>query len=80
MRLILGFDNSLVVTGDTLDLAIPGEYNTGLKINVNDTIKADETLNLTLDFNAEQSVVTEGEGSYLLKPVIDLSESYYTTK
>ncbi len=80
MRLILGFGNSLVVDRDTLDLDVPGEYNTGLKINVNDTIKAKETLNLTLDFNAKQSVVTEGGGSYLLKPVIDLSESYYTTK
>lgn len=70
VRLILGNDNSVVIDGQTYPLSTPSAQQSGLKINVNQTLSANVDNTLLLDFDAHQSIVNEGNGSYSLKPVI----------
>jgi len=70
MRMILGSNNEIVVDGDTLDLETPSAQQSGLKFNIHADIVEGETYSMTLDFDAEKSVVENGNGSYSLKPVI----------
>lgn len=81
MRLILGENNYVVETIDGISIDLPLELSsqdqTGIKINVNSEIYADQTMVLTLDFDAEQSIVEEGTGDYKLKPVIQVESVTY---
>jgi len=70
MRMILGSNNEIVVDGDTLDLETPSAQQSGLKFNIHADIVDGETYSMTLDFDAEKSVVENGNGGYSLKPVI----------
>lgn len=74
LRLILGDENTIVVDGVTgsvtYELTIPSAYQTGIKINIDSDIKSGEKMHIVLDFDAEKSVVVEGDGSFSLKPVI----------
>jgi hypothetical protein len=71
VRLILApTGNSVMVNGTLYPLETPSAQQSGLKINVNNTLVAGITYMLTLDFDAGQSVVQTGNGSYILKPVI----------
>ncbi|MDT0642002.1 DUF4382 domain-containing protein [Zunongwangia sp. F363] len=73
MRLILGNDNSIVVDGESYAMATPSAQQSGLKLNVNQELEAGEQYSFLLDFNVDESVVSQGNGGYLLKPVIRLS-------
>lgn len=70
MRMILGSNNEIVVDGDTLALETPSAQQSGLKFNIHADIVEGETLQMTLDFDAEKSVIAKGNGMYSLKPVI----------
>lgn len=71
IRLILGSNNSLVtIVPDTFDLKVPSGAETGLKINLHETIQPHNTMEIVLDFDADASIVVTGVGSYSLKPVI----------
>jgi len=70
VRLILGSNNSLITLTDTFELKVPSGAETGLKINLNQTIQPNKTVEVLLDFDANTSVVAEGNGGYHLKPVI----------
>lgn len=72
IRLILGDNNQLVIGEDTLDMETPSAQQSGLKVNVHDSIADGETFSMLLDFDAEQSVVDKGNGSYSLKPVLSV--------
>jgi hypothetical protein len=73
LRLILGTNNSVIISGDSQHtLKVPSEYNTGIKINVNSSITSGQQLVIILDFNAEKSIVAEGNGDFSLKPVIEI--------
>jgi hypothetical protein len=54
----------------THTLVIPSGMQSGLKINVNFPINANDITDVLLDFNVADSVVIEGNGTYRLKPVI----------
>lgn len=70
IRLILG-DGSYLVNNDVIyPLATPSAEESGLKLNVNYKFEAGIIYNLWLDFDAEQSIVQQGNGNYSLKPVI----------
>ena len=73
IRLVLGDNNSIVVDGETHDLQTPSAQQSGLKINVNQTLEADVVYEFTLDFDVEESIVVQGNGNYLLKPVLRAS-------
>ncbi|HZH69607.1 MAG TPA: DUF4382 domain-containing protein [Flavobacteriaceae bacterium] len=73
IRLVLGDNNSVVVDGQTHDLQTPSAQQSGLKINVNQDVEANIQYEFILDFNVEESIVVQGNGNYLLKPVIRAS-------
>lgn len=73
IRLVLGDENSVVVDGQSHPLQTPSAQQSGLKIQVNQTLEAGQTYAFTLDFDVEESIVEQGNGGYLLKPVIRAS-------
>jgi hypothetical protein len=66
------YANSVLPTGGTeTPLDTPSAQQTGLKMNLNLTVAANELADLVLDFDACKSVVTRGaSGRYNLKPVV----------
>ena len=66
------YANSVVPTGGTeTPLDTPSAQQSGLKMNVNLTVAANELADVVLDFDACKSVVTRGaSGRYNLKPVV----------
>ncbi len=73
MRLVLGDENSVVIDGETMPLNTPSAQQSGLKIQLNQQFEAGESYAFLLDFNVDESIVTTGNGSYSLKPVIRAS-------
>lgn len=74
IRLILGPNNSVVADGKTYGLTIPSSEESGLKINVHETLKRNDLIIITLDFDAAASVNLNGNGEYIMKPVIKVKE------
>ena len=71
VRLVLNSTgNRVVVNGVSYDLNTPSGQTSGVKLNVHDTLTAGIDYTLNLDFDAAQSIVTTGNGKYILKPVI----------
>lgn len=70
IRLILGSNNSIKVNGVTYPLSTPSAQQSGLKLLVNKTLAPGIAYMLLLDFDAQQSIVEQGNGQYSLKPVI----------
>ncbi|UAY55372.1 DUF4382 domain-containing protein [Arachidicoccus terrestris] len=70
IRLVLGTENSVVIDGQSHPLATPSSMQSGLKFNFHQTLVANGAYDIWIDFDANKSVVKEGNGSYALKPVI----------
>lgn len=64
--------NSVIPAGTVNEIALdtPSAMQSGLKLINEFEVSAGERVDLVLDFNACKSVVTRGNGSYGLKPVI----------
>jgi len=75
IRLILGPNNSVVVGNDTYPLSTPSAEQSGLKLQVHQTLQAGILYQVLLDFDANKSIVEEGNGKYKLKPVIRTIET-----
>ena len=73
IRLLLGNQNSVTVSGTVYPLELSSQDETGLKLNIHQSISAGQSYTLLLDFDADKSVIQEGNGSYRLKPVISAS-------
>ena len=70
MRLVLGNNNSVVISGQSFPLKTPSAQQSGLKFNIHSTLTAGIVYRLWIDFDASRSIVVTGSGDYLLKPVI----------
>jgi hypothetical protein len=70
IRLILGTNNYVVINGVRHDMSTPSAQQSGLKLNVQADLVAGIDYILHLDFDAGRSIVTTGNGNYILKPVI----------
>ncbi|OAB80407.1 DUF4382 domain-containing protein [Cochleicola gelatinilyticus] len=70
IRLILGDDNTIVVDGETFSLDTPSAQQSGLKIQVNETLEDGIFYEFVLDFDVDRSILQQGNGQYKLKPVI----------
>jgi len=70
IRLILGNANRVVVNGVSYPLSTPSAMQSGLKLQVHKELLSGISYQLLLDFDAHQSIVTTGNGEYILKPVI----------
>ncbi len=75
VRLILGSNNTVTLNdGSTFSLNTPSAQQSGLKLNIDQSLTAGITYNLLLDFNAGRSVVALGLTNHFnLKPVIKAS-------
>ena len=70
IRLILGSNNTVVVDGVSYPLSTPSAEQSGLKLQVNQTLQADIQNEILIDFDANVSVIQTGNGTYKLKPVL----------
>lgn len=70
VRLILGTNNSVVVGGVSHPLSTPSAEQSGLKLQVHQTLQAEQLSTVLLDFDANKSIIQEGNGTYKLKPVL----------
>lgn len=70
IRLILGSNNTIVVSGISYPLSTPSAEQSGLKLLVNQTLQADIQNEILIDFDANASIVQTGNGTYKLKPVL----------
>ena len=70
IRLILGNDNSIVIDEGAMALITPSGQQSGLTLQVHETLNAGITYVFTLDFDAARSVIQNGKSDYLLKPVL----------
>jgi hypothetical protein len=75
IRLILGTRNTVVLDGTTYPLSTPSAEQSGLKLQVNQTLQEGIMYHVLLDFDANKSIVKLGNGGYKLKPVIRTVES-----
>ena len=79
MRLILGEDNTVVVEDETYPLELSSQDKNGIKINLKSTIHEGDSVEIILDFDAQKSIVIQGndDDQFKLKPVIKLEEIIY---
>ena len=71
LRLVLGENNTIVIDGETFDLKTPSAQQSGLKINVNQTLEPNISYTFLLDFMVDESIVMAGNSdNIILKPVI----------
>lgn len=70
IRLLLGPNNSIVVNGNSYALNTPSAQESGLKLNLHETLEAGGSYTFWLDFDAAKSIIQTGNGQYKLKPVI----------
>ena len=75
IRLILGTNNSVVVNNVSYPLSTPSADQSGLKLQVHQTLQAGVMYYVLLDFDANKSIVDQGNGTYKLKPVIRTIEA-----
>lgn len=72
LRLILGDENTIVENGTTIPLILetPSAQTSGLKFNIHADLEEGIEYKLWIDFDAARSVVVNGNGTHILKPVI----------
>ena len=63
-------DKEIDVEPTPIDVEIPSGYQTGIKLIHPFEIIEGETTELTIDFDAEKSIIKTGNEKYELKPVI----------
>lgn len=74
VRLVLGPNNTVVIDGEAYPLDTPSAMQSGLKVQVNQTLEAGYTYDIVLDFDVDASIVEAGaSGKRNLKPVIRAS-------
>ena len=73
IRLELSQDNEVVVNGLSYPLKVPSGTETGIKLITPFDINEGKMVEVTLDFDAEKSVIAAG-GDYHLKPVIKVEK------
>ncbi len=70
IRLILGTNNTVVINNVIYPVSTPSASQSGLKLQIHKTFEAGVSYGILLDFDANKSIVTTGNGVYQLKPVI----------
>lgn len=71
VRLILGDNNTIeLADGSIVPIKTPSAQTSGLKLNVQSFSEVHSGYKVVIDFDASRSIVKQGNGNYLLKPVI----------
>jgi hypothetical protein len=71
-RLILGPNNTIDIGGTIYPLKVPSAEQSGLKIDLKDHINFATGIEVVLAFDPFHSIVEQGNGGYILKPVIQV--------
>ena len=71
LRLVLGTQNSIMVDSVVYPLSTPSSQQSGLKIKFNRNLAAGLD-SLLIDFDAALSISKDGNGNYILQPVLKL--------
>jgi Domain of unknown function (DUF4382) len=71
IRLVLGSNNSIVVSGVSYPLTVPSGSESGLKLKINKQLNGSLD-SLLIDFDAALSIHQTGTGDYHLKPVLKI--------
>lgn len=77
IRLILGENNTVIKDGVTYPLRTPSAQQSGLKLQVNQTLLPNITYDFLIDFDVDQSVVVQAgnSGNYNLHPVLRVTSN-----
>lgn len=75
IRLAIGAGSTVVVDGVPYPLEVPSGAQSGLKLVHPFTVPPNGFVDVTLDFDAEQSVVETGAGAWMLTPVIQVTSA-----
>jgi hypothetical protein len=70
IRLQLGNENSVKINNEIFELSTPSAQQSGLKLQVHETLAEGITYKILLDFDVARSIIETGSGKYKLKPVI----------
>ncbi len=76
VRLVLSDNNTLKIEGEDelIPLDTPSAQQSGLKLNLDEELKAGFVYSFILDWNVQKSIVKAGNsGKYILKPVIKVN-------
>jgi hypothetical protein len=73
VRLLLGEGNAVIVDGVERSLRVPSGMTSGLKLNHPFDIREGGLYEATLDFDASRSIHQNGQGDYILQPVIRIA-------
>jgi hypothetical protein len=75
IRLVLGPNNTVMVDSVIYPLSTPSAEQSGLKLQVHQTLNPGVAYIVLLDFDANASIVQTGNGQYKLKPVVRTIET-----
>ena len=70
IRLILGDNNTVEIGKGSYNMKTPSAQQSGLKLNVHAVFLEGVAYEYIIDFDASRSIVTTGNGKYILKPVL----------
>jgi hypothetical protein len=70
IRLLLGTNSTVRLNGISYPLSTPSADQSGLKINVTQTLLENVENEILIDFDANASIIETGVGTYKLKPVL----------
>lgn len=70
IKITLGTNSTVVVDGETYPLTFSNADGGGLTLNVNQTLNAEGSNEILLDFDANASVVATGSNTYKIVPTI----------
>ena len=73
VRLVLGSQNSVTVNSVVYPLSLSSQDESGLKLSIHQDLVANTSYTLLIDFDANQSIHDNGNGTYKLKPVLSAS-------
>lgn len=78
LRFVLGSENYVVVNGEQQMLEVPSGQRSGIKIVLPEVeIENDgDEIDLTLDFDVEDSFIEQGDGTYRFKPTIKVKNVF----
>lgn len=84
LRLFLKEEASLIIEGEEGEeviepLEIPSSLQTGIKLNHPFEIIEGNITEITIDFDAQKSIIQTGNGKHKMKPVISLSSETYSS-
>jgi len=71
VRLILGSNNTVTLSnGTVVPVTVPSGMQSGIKINIDETVPSSGDYSIMIDFNAERSIIATGNNKYIMKPVL----------